>query len=287
MEQLLQNPAFRMKISSLSPSTRRWFISSLIDLFEQESEYVIDVIEDCREDMRETADRYKDETSELRATSRMLQEKRDNPEPSPKRSLSRISNHSRLSRSCDRQSSLDSIANRMRFRRRRIVGSEDDGYKSAAENNNRCASSISFNSLPSLPSLVVPSSNTGSRTTRSLPVTPTVPAEQEEERKKIEIQEETRAILQNMSTRDSTVEKERERQQARLERIRRQKRFLLEDRTQQALLLLDKALEMDKVLAQDKERQGLQLRQKLVDMKKKREQKIDSEFVEIIELHEK
>lgn len=53
-------------------SIQRWFISSLIDLFEQESEYAIDVIEDCREDMRETADRYKDETDELRATSRML-----------------------------------------------------------------------------------------------------------------------------------------------------------------------------------------------------------------------
>ncbi|BFZ16687.1 hypothetical protein BsWGS_19726 [Bradybaena similaris] len=238
--------------------------------------------------MRETADKYKDETDELRATSRLLQEQRESPALSPKRSLSRSSNRSRLSRSCDRQSSIDSVANRMRYRRRRIVGSEDDGYRSPAEYiNNRCTSSISFNSLPSLPALVVSSSNNGDRITRSLPVTPTVPTEHEEERKKIEIQEETRAILQNLSTRDSKMEKERERQQTRLERIRRQKRFLMEDRTQQALLLLDKALEMDKVLAQDKERQGLQLRQKLEDMKKRREQKTDSEFVEIIELHEK
>ena len=53
---------------------QRWFIDALIDLFDQESEYVIDVIEDCREEMRETADKYKDEADQLRAASRMLGE---------------------------------------------------------------------------------------------------------------------------------------------------------------------------------------------------------------------
>ncbi|KAK3738404.1 hypothetical protein RRG08_037041 [Elysia crispata] len=72
MEILLQNPIFRARMKSLTPSTRRWFIESLIDLFDQESEYVIDVIEDCRQEMRETADSYNDDAEELRAKSRML-----------------------------------------------------------------------------------------------------------------------------------------------------------------------------------------------------------------------
>lgn len=50
-----------------------------------------------------------------------------------------------------------------------------------------------------------------------------------------------------MNARESQVEKERERQQGMLERMKRQKRFLAEDRTQQALKLLEKALEMDRV----------------------------------------
>ncbi|KAK0059310.1 hypothetical protein Bpfe_011386, partial [Biomphalaria pfeifferi] len=72
MDTLLQNPVFRAKMKSLSPTTRRWFIDSLIDLFDQESEYVIDVIEDCREEMRETADKFKDEAEQLRTASRLL-----------------------------------------------------------------------------------------------------------------------------------------------------------------------------------------------------------------------
>lgn len=39
-------------------------------------------------------------------------------------------------------------------------------------------------------------------------------------------------------------------------------------------------------MAQDKERQGLQLRNKLDEMRKRKEQKKDTEFVEIIELQE-
>lgn len=51
---------------------QRWFIDSLIDLFEQESEFVIDVIEDCRHEMRDTADKYKTDAEHLRAASRLL-----------------------------------------------------------------------------------------------------------------------------------------------------------------------------------------------------------------------
>lgn len=40
-------------------------------------------------------------------------------------------------------------------------------------------------------------------------------------------------------------------------------------------------------MAQDKERQGLQLRHKLDEMKRRRGQKQEAEFVEIIELQEK
>ena len=53
--------------------------------------------------------------------------------------------------------------------------------------------------------------------------------------------------MQTMTDRDAQAERERERQQERLERLRRQKKFLAEDRTSQAMKLLEKALEMDRV----------------------------------------
>ena len=53
--------------------------------------------------------------------------------------------------------------------------------------------------------------------------------------------------MQTMTDRDAQAERERERQQERLERLRRQKKFLAEGRTSQAMKLLEKALEMDRV----------------------------------------
>lgn len=50
-----------------------------------------------------------------------------------------------------------------------------------------------------------------------------------------------------MNVADAHAERERERQQERLERIRRQKKMMAEDRTMQALKLLEKALEMDRM----------------------------------------
>jgi Tfp pilus assembly protein PilF len=50
-----------------------------------------------------------------------------------------------------------------------------------------------------------------------------------------------------LSDADAHVERERERQQERLERLRRQKKFLAQNRTEQAMKLLEKALEMDRV----------------------------------------
>ena len=51
---------------------QKWFINALVDLFEQESEYVIDVLEDCRYELGTTAGRFEEEAEELRAASRML-----------------------------------------------------------------------------------------------------------------------------------------------------------------------------------------------------------------------
>ncbi|XP_035824921.1 uncharacterized protein LOC118477483 [Aplysia californica] len=229
--------------------------------------------------MKETADRYMDEAEQLRAASRLLHERREGG--SPERSMSRISAPSRLLYVSERQGTQDSI--RVRHRRRRMVISDDDS---------RCVSSLSVPSLPAIsPAGRLPSPS--ARTSRSLPATPSPnpgsalaqPKDTEEDRKKMH--EETRAILQTMNVRESQAERERERQQERLERIRRQKRFLAEDRTQQALRLLEKALEMDQALAQDKQRQGMQLRSKLDEMKRKRTQKQEAEFVEVIELKEK
>ncbi|RUS88842.1 hypothetical protein EGW08_003387 [Elysia chlorotica] len=295
MEFLLQNPIFRARMKSLTPATRRWFIESLIDLFDQESEYVIDVIEDCRQEMRDTADSYRGDAEELRAKSRMLHERRMSP--SPDRSVSRQSTSvsSRLSFAPDRQGTQDSLLTTRRgHRRRRILNSDGDGYipsptprpGDGSGANQRCASSLS---VPSLPALVssVRGPSPSARTTRSLPVTPSVPTEEEQLQQKRRMHDESRAILHSMNMRESQAEKERERQQERLERLRRQKRSLMEDRTQQALKLLEKALEMDKVLAQDKERQELQLRSKLDEMKRRKGEKKDAEFVEIIDLKEK
>lgn len=294
MEILLQNPIFRARMKSLTPATRRWFIESLIDLFDQESEYVIDVIEDCRQEMRETADSYNDDAEELRAKSRMLHERRLSP--SPDRSVSRQSTSvsSRLSFAPERQGTQDSLlTTRKGHRRRRILTSDGDGFiptsspspGSSKGVNHRCASSLSVPSLPALVSGRGPSPS--ARTTRSLPVTPSVPTEEEELQQKRRMHDESRAILHSMNMRESQAEKERERQQERLERLKRQKRSLMEDRTQQALKLLEKALEMDKVLAQDKERQEQQLRNKLDEMKRRKGDRKDVEFVEIIDLKEK
>ncbi|GFS11951.1 hypothetical protein ElyMa_004847200 [Elysia marginata] len=157
--------------------------------------------------------------------------------------------------------------------------------RGGAKRIGKCASSLSVPSLPALVSGRGPSPS--ARTTRSLPVTPSVPTEEEELQQKRRMHDESRAILHSMNVRESQAEKERERQQERLERLKRQKRSLMEDRTQQALKLLEKALEMDRVLAQDKERQELQLRTKLDEMKKRKGEKKEAEFVEIIDLKEK
>ena len=53
-------------------SPQQWFINALVDLFEQESEYVIDVLEDCRFELGRTAETYLGEAEQLRAASRML-----------------------------------------------------------------------------------------------------------------------------------------------------------------------------------------------------------------------
>ena len=45
-----------------------------MDLFEQESEYVIDVLEDCRFELGRTAEVFLGEAEQLRAASRMLGE---------------------------------------------------------------------------------------------------------------------------------------------------------------------------------------------------------------------
>ncbi|KAK7100375.1 uncharacterized protein [Littorina saxatilis] len=239
MDELLKNKEFKARMSSLSPGVKQWFINALVDLFEQESEYVIDVLEDCRYELGMTANSFKGESEQLRAASRMLEEKRDENG----RSVSRASRDSP-----SRLSLVNEGTGRRDRSRRRMCISDDDG---------RSPSSLSVPSYP-----VGRSPSPSARGARSLPVSPQPPIKS--------IEEETKAILQTMSDADAHAQRERERQQDRLERIRRQKKFLAEDRTAQAMKLLEKALEMDRVLAKDKERQGKMLQDKLQDLKKRR-----------------
>ncbi|KAL8612031.1 hypothetical protein ACOMHN_012930 [Nucella lapillus] len=246
MDMLLKNKEFKAKMSSLSPGVKQWFINALVDLFEQESEYVIDVLEDCRYELGRTVDSYVDEAEQLRAASRMLEERREGSD----RSVSRASRDapSRLSLVNENTGQ----ARRRERSRRRMCISDDDG---------RSPSSLS---VPSYPVAARTPSPASARTTRSLPVSPQPPPSAQA------IEEETKAIMKTMTDADAHVERERERQQERLERIRRQKKFLAQDRTTQAMKLLEKALEMDRVLARDKERQGKMLQDKLQDLKKRR-----------------
>ena len=48
------------------------FVESLLDLFEQETEDMIDAIEESRMELRGTMLDFEDETEQLRAESRML-----------------------------------------------------------------------------------------------------------------------------------------------------------------------------------------------------------------------
>ena len=51
---------------------QRAFVESLLDLFEQETEDMIDAIEESRMELRGTMLDFEDETEQLRAESRML-----------------------------------------------------------------------------------------------------------------------------------------------------------------------------------------------------------------------
>ncbi|PVD23183.1 hypothetical protein C0Q70_16446 [Pomacea canaliculata] len=146
-----------------------------------------------------------------------------------------------------------------RKRRRRVAISDDDG---------RSASSLSVPAYP----VTLRSPSPSARTTRSLPVTPSPPDIKtiEEVRWCVVVGLGAVLLWAHHERGDAHAERERERQQERLERIRRQKKMMAEDRTMQALKLLEKALEMDRMLTADKERQGKLLQDKLQEMKKKR-----------------
>ncbi|XP_076462958.1 uncharacterized protein LOC143295259 [Babylonia areolata] len=258
MDQLLKNKEFKTKLASLSPGVKQWMIESLIDLFEQESEYVIDVLEDCRVELGHTAETYVEEAEHLRATSRMLEERRDDNGRSASRAS--LSAPLRLPVLSGQHAAL-THRRRERTRMRMCISDGDD----------RSPSSLSLSPSSSLP----PSPYAGRRgagagglspsdsPARSLSVLHRPPDAKA-------IEEETKALLQTMTAAESHVERERERQQERLERIRRQKKMLAEDRTAQAMKLLEKALEMDRVLAQNRDRQGQMLQNKLEGLKKRR-----------------
>ncbi|XP_060594375.1 uncharacterized protein LOC132748757, partial [Ruditapes philippinarum] len=76
METLLKNETVRSKIRGLSAPVKKAFIENLLDLYEQETEEMIDVIEESRMELRGDFLSFEDESKSLRAESRMLEEKR-------------------------------------------------------------------------------------------------------------------------------------------------------------------------------------------------------------------
>lgn len=258
MEELLKNPDVQSKIKKLSPHVRRAFVESLLDLFEQETEDMIDAIEESRMELRGTMLDFEDETEQLRAESRMLEQRRlDNDKNSVNKYLEEKGRKSRSSRNSSRISYIDE----------------------RSEENKTCVkdymrrkeqSRLMFNEERSLSSLSVPSlapveRPISAQTTRSLP-TPSPRMSRKA------LQEETDAIMQNLTTADQQLATERYRQTELIEERRtRKKEQLHKSREEQAIELLEKALMMDKQLNDKKTAQEKRLKERLEEMKRKKD----------------
>lgn len=254
MEELLKNETVKKKIKTLSVEIRKAFIESLLDLFEQETEDMIDAIEESRMELRGTMLDFEDETEQLRAESRMLEQQRlDYEKNAVDRYLEKKGRKGQGSRASSRVS---------------IVNERDDARSRAAvvdyirKKKDRSGSSLSVHSNPNVRS---PSSNdrpVSVISSRSLP-TPVMSQKS--------IEEETDLIMKNMTHADNQMAYQRHRHAEMLEKRRQERAVKKKSTEEKALELLEKALQVDKQLAAKKEMQNRKLQERLDEMKKKKE----------------
>ncbi|XP_022313242.2 uncharacterized protein LOC111118199 [Crassostrea virginica] len=254
MEELLKNETVKKKIKTLSVEIRKAFVESLLDLFEQETEDMIDAIEESRMELRGTMLDFEDETEQLRAESRMLEQQRlDYEKNAVDRYLEKKGRKGQGSRASSRIS---------------IVNERDDARSRAAvaeyirRKKDRSGSSLSVHSNPNLRS---PSSNdrpVSVISSRSLP-TPVMSQKT--------IEEETDLIMKNMAAADNQMEYQRHRHAEMLEKRRQERAVKKKTTEEKALELLEKAILVDKQLAAKKEMQNKKLQERLDEMKKKKE----------------
>lgn len=258
MEELLKNPDVQSKIKRLSPHVRKAFVESLLDLFEQETEDMIDAIEESRMELRGTMLDFEDETEQLRAESRMLEQRRVEYERNcVNKYLDEKRGKSRASRNSSRISFIDERSDENKMCVREYMKRKEQSRLMFNESS-RSPSSLS---VPSLAPVERPVS---SQTTRSLPTPSPMMT-------KKALQEETDAIMQNLSTADNKLATERNRQSEILEERKARRKELHKSREEQALELLEKALMMDKQLTAKKEAQEKRLKERLEEMKRKKE----------------
>ncbi|XP_041359803.1 uncharacterized protein LOC121376091 [Gigantopelta aegis] len=249
MDELWKNDIFREKVKGLSPPVKKYFLDSLNGLFEQETKVLIDVLEDCRYDLRLAALQFQNDAEEDRARSRMLEERREKRERSKSRGHSR--NSSRISYINEKERAEEFM--RRRSLRRKIALSDE----------NRSASSLSVPEYGSRRSV-----SPDRRSIRSLPMSP-APDSKEGIAQATIYEQETRAILSSMHHMDASIERERDRQkqvmEERKDKIRQQKM----DKMERAMELLEEALKMDKILAQAKEKQAQLTRERILELKQR------------------
>ncbi|XP_071166776.1 uncharacterized protein [Mytilus edulis] len=257
MEELLKNPDIQGKIKRLSPHVRKAFVESLLDLFEQETEDMIDAIEESRMELRGTMLDFEDETEQLRAESRMLEQRRmDYERNSVNKYLDEKGRKSRSSRNSSRISFIDERSDENK-------ASVKDYMKRKEQSRLQFNESRSPSSL-SVPSMAPVERPINSQSSRSLPTPSPIMS-------KKALQAETDAIMQNLSTADNKLATERYRQTELLEERKARRKETHKSREEQALELLEKALMMDKQLTAKKEAQERRLKERLEEMKRKKE----------------
>nr|XP_022313242.1 inner centromere protein A-like [Crassostrea virginica] len=215
---------------------------------------MIDAIEESRMELRGTMLDFEDETEQLRAESRMLEQQRlDYEKNAVDRYLEKKGRKGQGSRASSRIS---------------IVNERDDARSRAAvaeyirRKKDRSGSSLSVHSNPNLRS---PSSNdrpVSVISSRSLP-TPVMSQKT--------IEEETDLIMKNMAAADNQMEYQRHRHAEMLEKRRQERAVKKKTTEEKALELLEKAILVDKQLAAKKEMQNKKLQERLDEMKKKKE----------------
>lgn len=247
MEALLKNEVVRSKIKGLSPPVKKAFIESLLDLYEQETEEMIDVIEESRMELRGDFLSFEDESKSLRAESRMLEEKRGDHDKEcvdryvKSRAMSSRSSDSRLSY-IDEQTNSMAVKDYIKKRGKRRPPLADEIKRSHSSDRppDRRADSV--------------------MSTRSLPTPANLRT----------VEEEKDEVMKNLSSANRQTEAERQRQ-AELIAQRREKRLQQKKTTEEkALELLEKAVAMDKMLQDQKQEQDQKLKERLEDMKRKR-----------------